>query len=563
MEKQKRLGDMLVENGIISEQELAFALVLQQNTDKKLGEILASQGFISENDTMHFLQLQLNTRFVDLSKINIDPALVALVPSVIAKKYILVPVELQNGTLEVAMEDPLDFIAIEDLKRASKLNIEPVIASGESIRQAIRRLYGAEFAEKAVKEYSDKFSSSVLVTEEAEEDVIDETSNAPIVRLLDSIIEQAVQSQASDVHIEPFEKDIRIRIRIDGILQNILVIPKNLHLALVARIKILGGMNIAEKRLPQDGRIEINILGKLIDLRISVMPTCHGEKVVLRILDRGNFLVDKSKLGFSSENLEKFCDLLKNPHGIILVTGPTGSGKTTTLYTMLNELNNEGSNIITIEDPVEYMLKGINQTQVNTKAGLYFATGLRALLRQDPDIVMVGEIRDKETAEIAVRAAITGHLVLSTLHTNDAVSTIVRLMDMGVDPYLLAASMVGVISQRLLRKICPGCKIPYKPLAFECELLGINPKEPVNFFKGEGCGLCNRTGYKGRFPVHEILVINKKHREMIGQRASLEDIKTYSEQSGMSTLLNECRKSLQLGMTTTDEAIRVSYSRDN
>jgi len=561
--KQKRLGDLLVEHGKITQQQLSYALMLQKNTGKRLGEILSFQGLLTETDMMRFLQIQMNVRFVDLNQHKIDPKLASLVPSAIAKKYTLVPVEIQDGKLEVAMEDPLDFVALEDLKRASKYEIIPAISFKESIQQAIRRLYGIEFAEKAVKEYSDKQYPLTIAPLEQAENLLDEVSNAPIVRLLDSVIDQALYLLASDIHIEPFEKDVRIRLRIDGVLQNALVIPKDLHSALVTRVKIIGGMNIAEKRLPQDGRIELNMIGKQIDMRLSIMPTWHGEKIVIRILDRSSFLINKDKLGFTPENLEKFSDLLKNPHGILLVTGPTGSGKTTTLYTMLNELNKEEHNIITIEDPVEYMLKGVNQTQVNTKAGLSFAVGLRALLRQDPDIVMIGEIRDKETAEIAVRAAITGHLVLSTLHTNDAVSTIVRLKDMGVDSYLLAASMIGVISQRLLRKICAGCKASYIPSVVECELLGLQYSDTITFYKGQGCSLCNQSGYKGRLAVHEVLVISKKHREMIAQKASLESIKEYSEQAGMSSLKNECVKLLHLGITTVDEAIRVSHTSES
>jgi len=560
--QRKKLGELLVEHKLITHQQLMDALVLQKNTGKKLGEVLASQGLLNETDMMGFLQLQLGIRFVDLSRRRIDPKLASSVPLPIAQRYTLVPISLENGKLEVAMEDPLDFVALEDLKRASKHEIIPALALRETIRNSIRQLYGTDYAEKAVKEYSVREIGLTTVTAVAAESPFDEVSNAPIVRLIDSIIEQAVQVQASDIHIEPGEKDVRFRVRVDGVLKTEINIPKDLHSALVARVKIIGGMNIAEKRLPQDGRIEINVLGKQIDLRISVMPTWHGEKIVLRILDRSRFLVNKEKLGFSGENLLKFSELLKNPHGLILVVGPTGSGKTTTLYSMLNDLNVMHHNIITIEDPVEYLLAGINQTQVNVKAGLTFAIGLRALLRQDPDIVMVGEIRDKETAEIAVRAAITGHLVLSTLHTNDAVATIARLADMGVDSYLLAAAIAGVISQRLLRKICANCKTIYNPQTYECEMLGIPFDQNRVFYKGGGCSMCDYSGYKGRLPVFEILVIDKKHKDMIGRRTPIEEIKQYSKETGMITLMDECVKLLDLGLTTVDEAIRVSYSKD-
>jgi len=553
---------MLVEHKLITQQQLMNALVLQKNTGKKLGEVLASQGLLTETEMMSFLQLQIGISFIDLSKRRIDPKLASSVPLPIAQRYTLVPISLENGKLEVAMEDPLDFVALEDLKRASKFEIIPALSLREPIRNSIRQLYGTDYAEKAVKEYSVRDAGLPTIQAVATESPLDEVSNAPIVRLIDSVIEQAVQVQASDIHIEPGEKDVRFRVRVDGVLKNELNIPKDLHSALVARVKIIGGMNIAEKRLPQDGRIEINVFGKPIDLRISVMPTWHGEKIVLRILDRSSFLINKEKLGFSGENLIKFSELLKNPHGLILVVGPTGSGKTTTLYSMLNDLNVVRQNIITIEDPVEYLLAGINQTQVNVKAGLTFAIGLRALLRQDPDIVMVGEIRDRETAEIAVRAAITGHLVLSTLHTNDAVATIARLADMGVDNYLLAAAIAGVISQRLLRKICANCKTTYNPLPFECEMLGIPFIQNRVFHKGSGCSLCDYSGYKGRLPVFEILVIDKNHRDMISRKSPIDKIREYSKESGMSTLMDECVKLLDSGLTTVDEAIRVSYSKD-
>jgi len=560
---KKKLGELLLEHKLITQQQLMDALVLQKNTGKKLGEVLAFQGLLSEINMMRFLEMQIGINFIDLSKHKVDPKLAATVPLPIAQKYTLVPVSLENSKLQVAMEDPLDFVALEDLKRACKYEILPLIAFKDPIKNYIRQIYSTDYAEKAVKEYSLKESGIPTISQAASESPLDEINNAPIVRLIDSIIEQAVQMHASDIHIEPSEKDVRFRIRVDGLLKTELTIPKDLHSALVARIKIIGGMDITEKRLPQDGRIEVSVFGKQIDLRLSVMPTWFGEKVVLRILDRSGFFVQKDMLGFTIENLRKFDELLKNPHGLILVVGPTGSGKTTTLYSMLNDLNNVQNNILTIEDPVEYMLHGINQTQVNVKAGLTFALGLRALLRQDPDIVMVGEIRDTETAEIAVRASVTGHLVLSTLHTNDAVATIVRLVDMGIDNYLLASALTGVVSQRLVRKICQNCKVTHTALEFECEALGIPFVQDRVFYKGEGCSICDYSGYKGRVPIHEILVITKKHREMISRKSPIMMIREYSKESGMSTLMDECVKLLDLGLTTVDEAIRVSYSRED
>jgi len=561
MKRQRRLGEILIDEGKITHQQLDYSLSLQKSTGKRLGEILLTQGLVSESDIVSQLQKQLHVPFIDLSKINIDPKLATLIPFVIANKYKLVPFELNKNLLKVAMDDPLDFVALADVKGASKCEIAAHVSFEDSIVAAIRTLYKSDFADKAVKEFSDNEVQDITSTA-FEGNKVDDVRNAPIVRLIDSLIDQAIQLRASDIHIEPFEEEVRVRIRTDGVLQSTLNIPKRLHPALVARLKIMGGMNIAEKRMPQDGRIEINASTTQVDLRLSVMPTWYGEKVVCRLLDRKNFLIDKEKLGFTQENLDKFDDLLKSPHGLILVTGPTGSGKTTTLYTMLSELNKDTHNVITIEDPVEYMIKGINQTQVNTKAGLTFALGLRAILRQDPDIVMVGEIRDKETAEIAVRAAITGHLVLSTLHTNDAISAIVRLIDMDVDSYLLAASLVGIISQRLLRKICSSCKTPYYPTESEMKILGILDTENPVFQKGAGCSLCNHSGYKGRIPVHEILVLDKKHKSLIGSKASIEDIRVYSKRVGMNTLLDECIKHLYAENTTVDEAIRVSYTRD-
>jgi len=388
-----------------------------------------------------------------------------------------------------------------------------------------------------------------------------EVDSAPIVRLVNSTIEQAVSEGASDIHVEPLENEVRIRYRVDGRLHLSKNIPKAAHSAVVTRIKILAGLDIAEKRVPQDGRCDYKIKDQTYNMRVSVLPTVHGEKVVMRILDKMNFLIPKEKLGFTPSNLEKFDQLLKNPHGIILITGPTGSGKSTTLYTMLNELNQIYDNIITVEDPVEYMIDGLNQVQVNTKAGLSFAGALRSFLRQDPDIIMLGEIRDGETVDVALRAAITGHLVLSTLHTNDAVSSISRLIDMGVPPYMIAVALMGVISQRLLRKLCPHCAIPYNPAEHELKYLGI-PIGRYTFKRAQGCSFCNNTGYKGRIAVHEILLINKGHRDLITRNASTNEIIEYSLQTGMTTLKVECIRLLMEGITSFDEVMEITYTQE-
>ncbi|MBM7581263.1 type IV pilus assembly protein PilB [Caldicoprobacter guelmensis] len=560
--RKKRLGELLVEKGIITKEQLKDALALQKSTGKKLGEILISQNLISESQMAEVLQEQLGIPFVDLNKVTLDPKLTEYVPFMLAKRHSLIPIKLENGKLYIAMEDPLDFAAIDDVKRVSKMDVVPLISFGEAIRNAIHRLYGMEYAERAVQDYTKEAKLEQLAQDIQNGSFDEDVSNAPVVRLVNSIIQQAINMGASDIHIEPMEGETRVRLRIDGMLQKALNIPKYVHPALVTRIKIMGNMDIAEKRLPQDGRVGMQVSGKDIDLRISTIPTIYGEKVVIRVLDQSNFLLPKEKLGFTQENLEKFDELLKNPHGIILVTGPTGSGKSTTLYAMLNELNRESVNIITIEDPVEYRMEGISQIQVNPKAGLTFAAGLRSIVRQDPDIIMVGEIRDGETAEIAIRSAITGHLVLSTLHTNDAVSAISRLMDMGIEPYLISAALVGVISQRLLRKVCSNCRVPYEIEPHHLATPGFEVLAGVTLYRGKGCSACNYTGYKGRVPVHEILVISKQHRQMIAQRASIDEIRDLSIKMGMSTLKDECIKLVMKGLTTIDEVIRVSYSQD-
>ena len=559
---RKRLGELLVEKGIITREQLKEALALQKSTGKKLGEVLISQNLISEAQMAEVLQEQLGIPFVDLNKVTLEPKLAEYIPFMLAKRHTLIPIKEENGKLYIAMEDPLNFAAVDDVKRVSKMDVVPLISFGEAIKNAINRLYGMEYAEKAVQDYTREAKLGQLPQDVQNGSFDEDVSNAPVVRLVNSIIQQAVNMGASDIHIEPIENESRVRFRIDGMLQKIFNIPVYMHSALITRIKIMGNMDIAEKRLPQDGRVGMNISGKDIDLRISTIPTIYGEKAVLRILDQSNFLLSKEKLGFTEENLEKFNELLKNTHGIILVTGPTGSGKSTTLYAMLNELNRESVNVITIEDPVEYRMEGINQIQVNPKAGLTFAAGLRAIVRQDPDIIMVGEIRDSETAEIAIRSAITGHLVLSTLHTNDAVSAISRLIDMGIEPYLISASLVGVISQRLLRKVCSNCRVPYEIEPHHLAVPGFEELAGVTLYRGKGGSACNYTGYKGRVPVHEILVVSRQHRQLIAQKAPIDEIKDLSIKMGMSTLKEECIKLIRRGVTTIDEVIRVSYSQD-
>lgn len=560
--QKKEIGELLVETGIITEEQLKEASEIQKTKGGKIGNILIDNNFVSEMQVMEVLEFKLGIPFIDLNKISIPPDVQRLIPYQLINRHNVVPVKLERNLLYVAMEDPLNFIAIEDLRMATRYEVVPVISFKDAINSTISKLYGNETADKAIKEFqmeTDQFNS---LHASIQNDESLEVDSAPIVRLVNSTIEQAVTEGASDIHIEPMEKESRVRFRVDGKLHLSKTIPKEAHSAVVTRIKILSGLDIAEKRVPQDGRFDYSLKGKILNFRVSVLPTVQAEKVVLRILDKTNFLIPKEKLGFTKVNLEKFNQLLMNPNGIVLITGPTGSGKSTTLYTMLNELNQVHDNISTVEDPVEYMIDGLNQVQVNTKAGLKFASALRAFLRQDPDIIMVGEIRDGETVDVAIRAAITGHLVLSTLHTNDAVSSISRLIDMGVPPYMIAVSLMGIISQRLVRRLCTHCSQEYVPAEHELKFLGLKESE-YHFKKAVGCSYCNNTGYKGRIAVHEILLINREHRDMIARNASNNELLQYSIQAGMSTLKQEGIRLVKEGITSFDEVMDITYAQEN
>ncbi len=552
----KRLGELLQESGLVSFEQLNIALELQKHSHKKIGEILVEQGFVSEKQIIEVLEFQMGIPHVDLEKTHIEPGIPRLISEKLARRNQLIPIKLEEDLLTVAMADPLNIFAIDDIRIATGKRIHPVIASKEDIQNAIGLFYEKESAERALEEFDDTYTTDLF--EELDEETLANIESAPVVKLLNSIIRQAIKLKASDIHVEPLEKSLRVRFRIDGELQEIMNPQKTSLSAVVTRVKIMGRMNIAEKRVPQDGRVEMEIDGHDIDMRIAVMPTVYGEKVVIRLLDRSTVLLDKHELGFSDENMETFERIIRHPHGIILVTGPTGSGKTTTLYTVLQELNRINSNIITVEDPVEYRINGINQSQVNIKAGLTFASGLRSILRQDPDIIMIGEIRDTETAQIAVRAAITGHLVLTTLHTNDTVSTISRLMDMEIEPYLISSSLVGIMAQRLVKKICSNCKEAYEPDYIEKKMLDLENGSVI--YRGKGCNACNHTGYKGRTGIHEILPVTDKIKTMIDQRESLDKIKQEALSEGMVTLRYSCKELVLKGITTVDEMIKMTYS---
>ncbi|CCQ95971.1 Type II secretion system protein E [[Clostridium] ultunense Esp] len=552
-----KLGELLLYSGKITKEQLNKALKEQEKSNEKIGEILVNKGYVSKNDIIEVLEFQLGIPHVDLNKYIIKPEVVLQIPENIARRYDLIAIELKGNLLIVAMADPLNIFAIDDIKLYTNYEIQPVISDKDSIRSNMDKYYRKETAEKVLEEFAKSYEHKDINNLEDEELI--EVSTAPVVKLINSIIEQAVDMRASDIHIEPWDEEIRIRFRIDGDLQDIMRLSINSLSALVTRIKIIGKMDIAEKRIPQDGRVETKVNNKEIDMRISSIPTVYGEKIVLRLLDRSNFMFTKSELGFKDENLRLFNKILEQPYGMVLVTGPTGSGKTTTLYAVLKELNKVEKNIITIEDPVEYKLEGINQVQINPRAGLTFANGLRSILRQDPDIIMVGEIRDSETAKIAIRAAITGHLVLSTLHTNDSPSSIVRLIDMGVEPYLVSSAVIGVVSQRLIKGLCSNCKVPYEANFSEKSLLGIDKDESITLYRSRGCNRCN-NGFIGRRAVHEVMVVNEDIRKLINEEASIDILRTSAKNSGMTTLLNNSLELALYGISTLEECLKAGFT---
>jgi len=552
-----KLGELLLYAGKLTEEQLTYTLDIQEKTGKKLGEIFVSERFVTEEDIIEVLEYQLGIPHIDLDKYEINPDVANLIPENIVRRYELIAVDKRDNLLIVAMVDPLNIFALDDVKLYVKSEIQPAIAAKDKLLKTIDRFYSKEATKKVLEEFVDNYTP--INTEDIEDQELFEVTSAPIVKLLNSIVEQAVKDRASDIHIEPYVDDIRVRFRIDGDLREVMTFPRANLSPIITRIKIMGKMNIAEKRVPQDGRVETKINNRDIDMRISTLPTVYGEKTVIRILDRSSFSFSKESLGFSKRNLEIFNKILSQPYGMILVTGPTGSGKTTTLYTILRELNQIEKNIITIEDPVEYKLAGINQVQVNSKAGLTFATGLRSVLRQDPDIVMVGEIRDGETAEIATRAAITGHLVLSTLHTNDSPSTIARLIDMGIEPYLVSSAIIGIVSQRLVKILCPKCKKQYEATYLEKKILGINEDQELNLYKAVGCSSCNK-GYKGRTAIHELMPINEAIRQLIDKGENIDNLRKEAVKDGMTSLLESASNLAIKGETSYDEVMRVGFT---
>jgi type IV pilus assembly protein PilB len=556
--RRKLLGEVLVEAGLITHEQLAEAMDLQKHTKERLGRVLLSMGIGTEKDIAQAIAKQLSLEFVDLDDFIPEEQALLVFPEHLARRHQLIPLQLTNGKLKVGMVDPLDVLALDDVRRQTGQEVTPVVISHDGFLRVLNQ-YPAldESVQAMIKE---------IKTEPDDEMGLDSlrrlVDEAPVVRLVNLMILQAIRQRASDIHIEPQEQRVRVRYRIDGTLYNVMTPPKHIKAALISRVKIMAEMDIAERRLPQDGRIQLKVENRDIDLRVSTIPTVFGEKVVMRILDKSQTLVGIEKIGLLTENRQRFEALVSKPYGIMLLTGPTGSGKTTTLYTILNRLNSTECNIITIEDPVEYQMVGVNQVQVNPKAGLTFANGLRSFLRQDPDIIMVGEVRDEETARIAIHAALTGHLVLSTLHTNDAPGAVTRLIDMGIEPFLAASSLVGVIAQRLIRVLCDRCKQAYTPPPEVLQRLGatmLATDGGVPIYRPVGCEFCNKIGYKGRTGIFEIMLVDDAIASLVTKQAPVSEIKQAAVRAGMWTLAEDGLEKVILGITSPEEVLDVVY----
>jgi len=566
----EKLGELLVRNSAISNQQLAKALEDQKASGGRLGESLIKLGFIKEIDLVSFLSKQYGMPSVNLTEIVILPEVIKIIPTDVAIKYQVIPVSLRDSTLIVAMVDPSNIFAIDDIKFLTGYRIEALVAPESSMKQALDMHYGTTkgldtllegMVTEGVEYIGEEETVNISNLKEASED-------APVIKLVNAILTDAIKKRASDIHVEPYEKSFRVRFRMDGTLYEMMKPPLKMKNAMISRLKIMARLDIAERRLPQDGRIKLK-MGKdtEMDFRVSVLPTLFGEKVVLRLLDKSNLQLDMTKLGFMDQQLGHFREAIYRPFGIVLVTGPTGSGKTTTLYSALSELNKTTENISTAEDPVEFNLAGINQVQIHEEIGLTFANALRSFLRQDPDIILVGEIRDFETAEIAIKAALTGHLVLSTLHTNDAPSTVNRLLNMGIEPFLVSSATNLILAQRLVRKICQECKEPVTISAESFAKLGIQPEEyeqykDITFYKGKGCDICNNTGYKGRLALYEVMPISEPIKELILQGASAMDIKREAIRQGLQTLRRSGISKLLGGVTSLEEVLKTTVRDD-
>ncbi len=559
------LGTILGEKFNLPEAKLEEGLAQQRDKGGRLGDVLVRLRAVRDDEVLQALAHQFDLPWLpQLEPNQVDPALLKSVPIGFARRYRVLPLRAEDGVVTVATCDPLETAALDDLRLLLGSPVAPVLTTSVSLLSCLNHVYDQAANPAAAEQVMEDLAADENLDRLAREldepqDLLDATDEAPIIRLVNSILFQAVKQRASDIHFESFEKGLVVRYRIDGVLYPVLTPPKHLQASMIARLKIMAGLNIAEKRLPQDGRFGIRTAGKDVDLRVSVLPTSHGERVVLRLLEKENRLLNLSEIGFSPDKLAVMQQLIQLSHGIILVTGPTGSGKTTTLYAALSQINAPDKNIITVEDPVEYQLQGIGQMQVNPKINLTFASGLRSILRQDPDVIMIGEIRDLETAEIAIHASLTGHLVFSTLHTNDAASAPTRLIDMGIEPFLVASSVVAVLAQRLLRKICPDCRRPYRPSDEELTRLGLPLTTPrPTFYRGAGCAACSQTGYRGRTGIYELLLMDDDIRRLIGAKADSAAIKQAAIAKGMVPLKQEGALKVAQGVTTTEEVMRIT-----
>ncbi len=563
---KRRLGELLIETGLINREKLDKALDLQEGTEKRLGQVLLEMGVITEEEIAFALAMQLKIPFIDLRDFPIKSEVIETIPESVCRKFICIPIDKRNNVLHVSMADPLDLNMIKELQFITGFNVQPAISTPSQIIDRLQNYYHPESSFNAV---TDEFNSEELLEfypeerEVEEEEEIDKLQDSPFVKMVDLIIRNAITRGASDVHIEAQENCVRVRNRIDGVLQDTIRLPKWTQPIIVSRIKVLGGMNIAEKRLPQDGRIRVRAKNFSVDLRVSTLPTFYGEKAVIRILNKESSFLTLDELGFSEENLSILKSFIRQPQGMILITGPTGSGKTSTLYACMKEILSDELNIITVEDPVEYELAGVNQVQVNEKVGLTFPYVLRAILRQDPNVIMIGEIRDGETAEIALQAGLTGHLVFSTLHTIDAPSAVTRLLDIGMPAFMIASSVVGVVAQRLVRVICEDCKEEYVPNPELLARISMNQEElPFKFYRGKGCPRCNYSGYKGRTVIEEVMVMGHKMRELVQKGASSDTLREAAMATGMTTLGISGLKKIRAGITTIDEVLRAVHQKE-
>jgi type IV pilus assembly protein PilB len=565
----RRLGDLLVAEGLLTEEQLGKALVEQKGSTEKLGSILLKLNFVQEEQLIGFLSRQYGIPSITLSQLDIDPEVLKLVPDSIAKKYEVLPIKRQGTTLTLAMADPTNVFALDDVAFMTNLQVTPVVASQAAIRKAIERNYSEQQTgvSDVLTALSAEIGSVEVVEDEAPSKVDvfelkESADEAPVVKLVNMVLVDAIRKGASDIHWEPYEKVFRIRFRIDGVLHEMLAPPKRLEAAIISRLKIMSNLDIAERRMPQDGRIKLRYNTREIDFRVSILPTIFGEKAVLRILDKDALKLDLTQLGFDQWSIDKFSHAIKQPYGMVLITGPTGSGKTTTLYSAIHTINSPEHNIMTAEDPVEYNLKGVNQVQVDENVGRTFAAALRSFLRQDPDVILVGETRDLETAQISIRAALTGHLVFSTLHTNDCPSTIARLVDMGIPPFLISSALQLILAQRLGRKVCKECKEPYEADEESLVPYGHVPTGlgKTQFYKGKGCQVCNFTGMKGRIALYEVMPISQELRDAILKAAPTAELREIAQAQGMKTLRQAGLQKVIEGTTTVDEVLRVTMS---